>query len=193
MVFSRYTLRQHIAGGLTLVSFILLWLGVTLPILHIHLGTHIDAQISQLDLAVLDKTQSILQTVGDLWRHNNKFVTAMILLFSIGVPILKGVASLWLIYFSDAHRWRRACRRGLHYISKWSMADVFIVAVFLAYLSTHSNVQRQSTTLSAFGFSLNVSFETLLDSSLRDGFYYFFAYCMTSMIATSLVNDEETI
>ena len=48
-------------------------------------------------------------------------------------------------------------------IGKWSMADVFVVGVFIAYLSTKSN--------------------EAISAELYEGFYYFTGYCLISLAA----------
>ncbi len=52
-------------------------------------------------------------------------------------------------------------------ISKWSMADVFVVGVFIAFLSLKTNEN--------------------LSAELRSGFYYFTAYCILSIVAVQLI------
>jgi paraquat-inducible protein A len=56
-------------------------------------------------------------------------------------------------------------------ISKWSMADVFVVGVFLSFLATRSNKD--------------------INAWLHDGFYFFLAYCLISILATQIMDIEE--
>ena len=71
-------------------------------------------------------------------------------------------------------------------IGKWSMADVFVVAIFLAMLSTNHADTATQQQLAMFGFKLDllISSETL--SALGDGFYYFTSYCLLSLLGTSI-------
>ena len=52
-------------------------------------------------------------------------------------------------------------RRFIDTISKWSMADVFLVGVYVAFLSAKATDN--------------------LDAEIHEGFYYFTAYCLVSI------------
>jgi len=83
-----------------------------------------------------NKTNSILSTASELYNNNHVPVAVMILFFSVGVPMLK---ALMLIF---AHLPLRAVfKRQLLWLSlvtsKWSMADVFVVAIFVAFLAAN--------------------------------------------------------
>jgi len=56
-------------------------------------------------------------------------------------------------------------------ISKWSMADVFVVGVLLATLATTS--------------------EDAIEAHLHEGFYYFAAYCIISILAAQIMKVED--
>ena len=58
-------------------------------------------------------------------------------------------------------------------IGKWSMADVFVVGIFIAFLSTRSN--------------------TAIDALLLPGFNYFVAYCIISLIGIQLVKIDRKV
>jgi len=58
------------------------------------------------------------------------------------------------------------------------MADVFVVAIFVAYLA--ANGIRESRALVDFNSSLGV------------GFYYFLGYCLVSIAATQLLTGSVT-
>ena len=51
------------------------------------------------------------------------------------------------------------------------MADVFVVGVFIAYLSTKSN--------------------SMITAELLSGFYYFTGYCLVSLIGIQIASPEE--
>jgi len=118
------------------------------------------------------KTNSILGTASELYNNNHVLVAGLILLFSVGIPLLKV-----LLLFAAHLPLRTVIKRRLLWVSavtsKWSMADVFVVAIFVAYLA--ANGIRESRALVDF------------TSSLGPGFYYFLAYCVLSIIATQLL------
>ena len=70
------------------------------------------------------------------------------------------------------------------------MADVFVVAIFLAVLSTNHAETATQQQLAIFGFKLNfiVSSETL--SALGPGFYYFTSYCLLSLLGTAISSSS---
>jgi uncharacterized paraquat-inducible protein A len=59
-------------------------------------------------------------------------------------------------------------------ISKWSMADVFVIAIFIAYLA--GNGIQESRGLVDFTATLGV------------GFWYFLAYCLLSILGTQVLS-----
>lgn len=161
------TIRNISALVLTLVSLGLLYPGLTVPILQITIAP---------ELPVLGKTtfyeqtQSILETIDTLYQTNNELVAILILLFSIIVPVAKGVIILAVLLVKKI-TWRRQLYKFVYAIGKWSMADVFVVGIFIAFLSTTSN--------------------TAIDAVLLPGFNYFVAYCIISLagIQLAMVNE----
>ncbi|PIB34810.1 hypothetical protein BFP72_05020 [Reichenbachiella sp. 5M10] len=152
-------LTRNIAALIfTLASFALLFPGLTNPILEITVSA---------DLPIIGKTtfyeqtQSILETVKNLWAHNNEFVAVLIFLFSVIVPVTKGVILLVVLLVRDFGLKLRMFR-VVQLIGKWSMADVFVVGVFMSFLSSQSN--------------------SSVEAQLHSGFYYFAGYCLISMV-----------
>ena len=118
------------------------------------------------------KTNSILGTAKELYSNNHAPVAILILLFSVGIPLIK---SLLLIAahlpFRDLIKQRFLWLSAV--TSKWSMADVFVVAIFVAFLA--ANGLRESRGLVDF------------DSVLGAGFYFFLGYCLVSIAANQLL------
>lgn len=123
------------------------------------------------------KTNSILNTAQELYRNNHKPVAGLILLFSVAIPLLKAILLIGAhLPFQDS------LKRKLLWISsvtsKWSMADVFVVAIFVAYLA--ANGLKESRALVDF------------NSTLGNGFYFFLGYCLVSILATQLLTGSVT-
>ena len=78
---------------LLIVSFILLYLGVTEPMLTMK------AEIAGREL--FNYKRSILQAVKDLYESDNYLVSFLILFFSIMIPVLKGIVILWAFTFGN--------------------------------------------------------------------------------------------
>ena len=177
---------------LTLVNFALLIPGVTLPIYTVSIATQVEASIipEPIEVTVYEQTRSILGTVRELWLSSDYLVSFLILLFSIVVPVAKGSMLLASIYVSQ-----RAVKDRLilvvDLIGKWSMADVFVVAVFLAFLATRDQVQENMFSVPVLFQQVDVGMVTHLTSTLGSGFYYFLGYCLFSVLWTQLLKHRE--
>lgn len=115
------------------------------------------------------ETRSILGTVQSLYRHGYALVASLILLFSVLVPLFKGLGLFGAFLFRGTERARRlGVFIGL--ISKWSMADVFVAGILTAFLSARA----------AKGMS----------AELHWGFYCFLLYCLLSILSTQLLEEK---
>ena len=174
---------------LTLVNFALLIPGVTQPIYSIVINSEVDAGFAQFDGTVYDRTRSILGVVRELFSTGNYLVSFLILLFSIIVPVTKGSMLLASIYV-PSHGARAWLVYLVDLIGKWSMADVFVVGVFLAYLATQNQAQENVFEVSALGQTVEVSMTTNLTSTLGPGFYFFLGYCLFSIFWTQVLKHR---
>lgn len=156
------SLRNIAAVVLTVISLVLLWPGLTDPVLSI------TASVTFLGKSreIFRQTQSIVQSVRNLHNSGNDFVAGLILLFSITVPAIKAALLLAVFAVRDV-----AAKRRLHAIvtsvSKWAMADVFVVAIFVAYLAANATSNLHATA--------------------ERGFYFFAAYCLISNLSFQLL------
>lgn len=123
------------------------------------------------EIEVYNQTRSILGSVRHLYRVGSTFAASLILLFSVVVPFSKALMVLWAIYRRDPAR-RRRTLRFVEVIAKWSMADVFAVALFIAYLAAAaSQAGPGATAYQVVRFS----------ATFGPGFYWFAAYCLASL------------
>ncbi|MCL4864506.1 MAG: paraquat-inducible protein A [Gemmatimonadales bacterium] len=150
--------RNWIALALTVLSVGLLLPGLMQPMLTITASVDIMGVSREL----FRQTQSVLQAVESLHDSGNDFVAGLILFFSITVPFLKiGAVAVLLGMRRPAPRYRLYL--FVRSISKWAMADVFVVGVFIAMLAGRATDN--------------------LDAVAESGFYYFAAYCLVSNLA----------
>ena len=178
-------IRKHLGFGLNMGALLLFFPGILLPMFALDMEMAATLGSSTLKSALLSKELSILATVRELWDDKRTLVAALIFIFSVCIPLLK--TSLVLIAYVKRHtRLESRILNFVSHIGKWSMADVFVVAVFLAILSTSHSETADSQQISLFGFKLmlDVSTETL--SAAGPGFYYFSAYCLVSLLGTHL-------
>jgi hypothetical protein len=125
------------------------------------------------EVEVYTQTRSILSAVRRLYEVGSPVPATLILLFSVIVPFGKAALVAWATFVQDvAHR-----RRTLGFveaIAKWSMADVFVVAIFIAYLAA-----KASTT--APGDPTAGPPLVAFTAHFGPGFYWFAAYCLFSL------------
>ncbi|MCG9965503.1 paraquat-inducible protein A [Shewanella cutis] len=130
------------------------------------------------EVQVLQQTRSIWSTVTELYNTGNGLVAGLVMLFSIIIPAIK--LSLMLAQqsvSSIALQWR------IHHIvdllAKWSMADVFVVALIITFLAGNAS--------GGMGEILKTQ------AQFESGFYFFTAYCILSIVSGYLVRRPTPI
>jgi len=139
------------------------------------LGPQITAalQKSVAEVEVYEQTRSILGAVQRLYEVGSPLPATLILLFSVIVPLGKAALVAWAMFMRDDRRRLRT----LHFvesIAKWSMADVFVVALFIAYLAAQASATPTEGPNAAPAL---IAF----DARFGAGFYWFAAYCLFSL------------
>ncbi len=162
------SLRNKLALVLILTSLGCLYPGLTEPMMNIYAGAKLPLVG---ELVFFDETQSIIQSIRALHINDNTFVAFLILLFSVLVPVLKALL-LFIALWMRPSRPRSFLYGFVALIGKWSMADVFVVGVFIAFLATKSNPN--------------------IHAALYPGFYYFTAYCIISVIGIQVMEVSKS-
>ena len=129
------------------------------------------------ELEVFNRERSITGTVEELYRSGNPLVAFLIALFSIVIPAIK---LTFLLYSSLVARsgTPRLIDNFEKAIGTWSMADVFVIAIMVAYLAAVASKDMEEL------FSLEAEFAS--------GFYYFLGYCLLSLPASQLLTVRKT-
>ncbi len=126
-------------------------------------------------LQVYNNTRSIWGTVESLARTGNLPVAFLIVFFSLVIPVFKLLLQALSLFIG-----RAATREPLLWLnaalSKWSMSDVFVMGLLLAYMAGSAKDQA--------GDLLK------MNAVLEPGFYYFLAYSLFSIAATLLLRKE---
>ena len=148
--------RNWIAVGLTIVSLALLVPGLRSDALTI------TASIPLLKKPLFEETQSILRAARRLYDSRNYFVAGLVVFFSVVVPFIKALLLLGIVA-AKSQATKHRIYLFTRSISKWAMADVFAVGVFIAFLAANALDN--------------------LDAKLHPGYYYFVAYCLVSNVA----------
>ena len=183
--------RNQIALTITAMSFLFLYPGVTEPMITIKMHGQIDSSLANMGMNILNKSRSILQTVSDLYKSKDTLVANLILFFSVIIPVLKGILLLTTAVIKNSVT-KKKIITFVKTIGKWSMADVFVVAIFIAFLSTQSQPAQSIKEVQIMGFNVKFAVNIALNSSLGSGFYFFLAYCLSSLCALQIFSSEET-
>lgn len=114
-------------------------------------------------LWLFENQVSVFQGLGILWKANELFLFLILFVFTICFPLVKinAMLGLWLWPRLDAER----ARNWFHFVSnlgKWSMLDVFIVAILV----------------------LTVKSSGVANINVGIGFFLFFASVMLTQLAS---------
>jgi paraquat-inducible protein A len=135
------------------------------------IGNQIAAKVASGEpIEVYNQTRSIVGSVRHLYSVGSNLAATLILVFSVIVPLTKSLLVSWAVSQSNVN-FRRHTLFFVEMIAKWSMADVFAVAVMIAYLAAQASQTANPTT------SL-VTFQATFGS----GFYWFVGYCLVSLL-----------
>jgi len=107
-------------------------------------------------------------------------VAFLVVMFSVIFPLCKLIASLWLSFAKPSAATKPPGLVNFFALksSKWSLADVFVVALFMTYLGFSGVIERQLLPLAQNSAALNVL--TTNGSQLEWGFSLFLAFCLAS-------------
>ena len=199
-------IRNQLGVGILLLAYVLLLPGLTQPILTITataekaeliamgkrmveenpdssiLVTSIaNMVLNQMDAAgsvvAYEKSRSILGTVRDLFQKHHYLVGFLIIFFSVIVPLIKGFMML-ITHMKISPSLAIKMKKYSGLISKWSMADVFVIGLFVAFLA--ANAVRKEADLLSF------------EATLGAGFYFFLAYCLLTILSSQLLESART-
>lgn len=176
---------------------LLLTAGVATPMIDM------EAKISQLTLILFGHTvqfnnqvlyfqsKSILDVFFVMISHGQlqmKFVGILLVTFSVLFPLLK-LACTVAYYFNV---------RGTHNSKlidffvfksgKWSMSDVMVIAIFMAYIGFNGVIDSQLATLSSLEAGASVL--TTNGTSLQPGYYLFLTYSLLAIYFSGFLHKK---
>jgi hypothetical protein len=132
------------------------------------------------DVEVYTQTRSILGSVRQLYRVGSPVPATLILVFSVVVPFGKAILVAWSVFLTDEAR--RKATRFVELIAKWSMADVFVVAIIIAFLAAQASTVPPGDASAAPLLKFTASF--------GPGFYWFATYCVFSLGSQQLISRK---
>lgn len=130
-------------------------------------------QKNMSEVEVYEQTRSIVGSVRRLYEVGSPVPATLILLFSVIVPLGKSALVAWAMFMVDGQG-RRRTLAFVESIAKWSMADVFVVALFIAYLAAQASA---TPTTGPNAAPAMIAFTAHFGA----GFYWFAAYCIFSL------------
>ncbi len=129
-------------------------------------------------LNVFESTRSLWATLSDLVAHDYVIVGLLIGLFGIIIPFIKIMLNLIALCLASGET-RNDLLKISSVLSKWSMSDVFFMAILVTFFTVNANSQEVNA------IQMSARFES--------GFYFFAIYCVLAIAASQLMqlwNDE---
>lgn len=195
--FSRQPLAPSRYILLVLSLIILLMAGVTTPMIIM------EAKISQMSFVLMGhsihfedqvlyfQSKSILDVFWILITHEDIqmiFVGVLLITFSIFFPLLKIVSSLGYYYNYHYARENPVIKFFVLQSGKWSMADVMVVAIFMAYIGFNGIIASQFGQLSSSSRELVIL--TTNGTSLQPGYYLFLTYTLLALFLSGFLTRK---
>jgi hypothetical protein len=165
LVFLAFTYKTNVfLPTMLMISLISLLVGLFAPIL---------MMVAYQEVPIFGKvifmfqSKGIISTIATLWESDNLFVALPLIIFSVVIPILKtllmGIAFIQPLAAKSIEI--------IKPLGKWSMADVFVVALLLTYFTTN----QDNSTHAEVGI----------------GLYFFLIYVILSMIVALLIAGSD--
>jgi len=145
---------------ITLMALVSLLVGIFAPIMIMSIQKNVDILG---DVTLTAQSKSLSGTLSTLFDSGEYAVGGFLLLFSIILPALKNLSLIFVSLFAKS-RFAHTIVHFFKIIGKWSMADVFVVATLLVFLSNSGDGSSHA--------------------EIEVGLYFFMAYVIVSMIAT---------
>jgi len=183
---------------LILLSFFMLLGGITTPM--IDLEARIDQLMFQLmgkevlftDNIIFFQSKSITDVVRVLIEEGSLqmiFVGFLIFLFSIIFPSAKLISSFLYSLKGEKLKTNKILRFFVFKSGKWSMADVMVVAIFMAYVGFDGIIGNQLDLLNESTKSIEIF--TTNGTRLLGGFYLFLCFCLSSLGLSELLTKAK--
>lgn len=184
---SRYAL-------LVLSLVMLLTAGVTTPTIDM------DAKISEMSFVLMGhpvvfenqvlyfQSKSILDVFWIMIIHQDiqmKFVGVLLITFSIIFPLLKMASSAGYYYNYRQAQKNPAIEFFALRSGKWCMADVMVLAIFMAYIGFNGIITSQLGHLSSADQELVIL--TTNGTSLQPGYYLFLTYTLLALFFSGVL------
>lgn len=177
-----------------LVSLVVLFAGITAPMIEIDARfqqvnfTLIGEKIAFNDQVIFFQSKSILDVIEILFgtgKIDSVIVGMLILVFSIIFPISKLISTQIYLVGNKNTRENKVLKFFAFKSGKWSMADVYVIAIFMAYIGFEGILDHQLSRL-------NMETESLMSistnkTSLQPGFIIFIGFVLYSLLLSMIL------
>ena len=192
LAFALLMVRRPVPGRVAVVVLLLFCVvllagGVLTPMLEV------EAKISRLGLTFLGEpisfgeqvlyfqSKSVLEvfrTLVTMGRPDMWIVGVLVLTFSIVFPTLKIMTLAVCLYKPTLLRTNRVARFFALESSKWSMADVMALAIFMSFVAFNGLISNTMSGLQQSGAQLVIPTDS---SKILPGYFLFIGFCLASL------------
>ena len=184
------TLSRPTVVVLMLFSITMLVGGVLSPMLEVEVrvtslhATLLGSPIQFHDQSLYYRSKTVLevfQTLIQMGRPEMTLVGVLVILFSVVFPALKMLALAASLFRPALLRTSRIVKLLAFDLSKWSMADVMVLAIFMSFVAFNGVIGSAWDGVRSMPNVQQVSIPT--DSSkILPGYYLFLGFCLSSIL-----------
>ncbi len=202
LLFLLNTLTRYTQGWprvlLLILGSLCLWVGgITTPMIDLEAMIDllrfqlIGEEISFTNNIIFFQSKSISDLVEILIKEGSFemiLVATLVFAFSIIFPILKLISSLLWSLGKERLNNNIIIRFFVLKSGKWSMADVLVIAIFMAYIGFNGIVGSQMESLSRSSEAVEIF--TTNGTKLLEGFYLFLSFVISSVVISEILNKK---
>ena len=140
------------------------------------------------------QSKSILDVFWIMVTHKDfqmKIVGVLLITFSIFFPVLKMISSLGYYYNYRNTRDNPVIKFFVLKSGKWSMADVMVVAIFMAYIGFNGIISSQFDQLRSAAQEMVII--TTNGTSLQPGYFVFMAYTLLALLLSEFLTRKPPV
>jgi hypothetical protein len=193
LLVGRRALSRGVVVVLMLYCLTMLAGGVLSPMLEVEARvTKIDATLLGQPIEFRDQSLyyrsktvfEVFQTLIHMGRPEMTLVGVLVILFSVVFPTLKMLALVASLFRPALLRTSRFIQLLAFDLSKWSMADVMVLAIFMSFVAFNGVIGSAFDGLRTVPNVQQVLIPTNA-SKILPGYYLFFGFCVASIILSA--------
>lgn len=189
------TTLEYFAFAICLLA--LLITGVTTPMIDM------EARIAELTFSLMNhpitfgnqilffQSKSVLDVFWIMFTHKDlqmKLVGVLLVSFSVVFPVIKMISTLFYYFDYCSGRKNKIVNFFVIQSGKWSMADVMVVAIFMAFIGFNGIINSQLGQIRNYTDDLDII--TTNGTKLLAGYYLFLAYVILAMFFTLILKKR---